>query len=131
MTLADSNLIIYAANPGYDWLAQWFAEEEPSVSRTSYVEALGFHKLAPDERQNLEEFFLTAEFLEISEKIAEEAVRLRQQRRMDLGDALIGATALVHGMRLATRNTSDFSWIPNLSVFDPFEQRNKDSREGA
>jgi predicted nucleic acid-binding protein len=35
-------------------------------------------------------------------------------------DALIAATALVHGMQVVTRHTDDFC-IPNLSVLNPWK----------
>jgi predicted nucleic acid-binding protein len=35
---------------------------------------------------------------------------------MSLGDALIAATCLEHGLKLATRNASDFDWIAGLTV---------------
>jgi len=38
---------------------------------------------------------------------------------MSLGDALIAGTALVHGRRLVTRNTTDFDRIAGLIVLDP------------
>jgi predicted nucleic acid-binding protein len=38
---------------------------------------------------------------------------------MSLADALIAATALEHGLSLATHNIQDFTWIENLSLFDP------------
>ena len=44
------------------------------------------------------------------------AIDLRRQRKMTLGDALIAATCLEHGLKLATRNTSDFDWIAGLTV---------------
>jgi predicted nucleic acid-binding protein len=40
--------------------------------------------------------------------VAEEAVRIRRQRRLKLPDAIILATARVHGLVLVTRNTKDF-----------------------
>ena len=33
-------------------------------------------------------------------------------------DLLIAATALEHGLALATGNTADFSWIPGLAIED-------------
>ncbi len=54
--------------------------------------------------------------------VLEQAVRLRQLRKMTLGDALVAGTALTHGLTLVTRNTGDFRWIPDLSVRDPFEE---------
>lgn len=35
-------------------------------------------------------------------------------------DALIAATALTHNLRLATRNTKDFSGISDLELINPF-----------
>ena len=46
---------------------------------------------------------------------------LRQQRALSLGDALIAATAIYHGLPLATHNKRDFEWIKSLEVIDPME----------
>lgn len=40
--------------------------------------------------------------------VAQEAVRLRRAGRLRLPDAIIYATARVHGRTLVTRNTRDF-----------------------
>lgn len=55
---------------------------------------------------------------------AEEASRLRARARqsgraLDLGDALIAATAAVNGLALATRNTGDFEGL-DLEVINPW-----------
>lgn len=81
---------------------------------------LGFRRLTETERVSLERFFYVAEVLPLSETIVQRAIRLRQQRRMGLGDSLVAATALVHDSVLATRNTEDFHWIEALSLLDPF-----------
>jgi toxin FitB len=39
---------------------------------------------------------------------------------MKLGDAIIAATALEHGVPLVTRNVDDFKHIPGLQVINPF-----------
>jgi predicted nucleic acid-binding protein len=41
-------------------------------------------------------------------EIAEEAVRLRRDRRLRLPDAFVWATARVEGVLLVTRNAKDF-----------------------
>lgn len=61
------------------------------------------------------------EVLPISNAVLDRAVLLRQMRRMTLGDAIIGATALVYGRTLATRNIGDFRWIAELTLINPFE----------
>lgn len=52
-------------------------------------------------------------------RIFDQAVYFRQQRKMSLGDSLIAATALIHQITLVTHNTQDFAWIDNLSLIDP------------
>lgn len=132
MMLADSNLVIYAAKDNHGPLVDWFADVGPHVSAITRVEALGFHKLIPKEKGFLDEFFFKASILAVSEEVILEATSLRQQKRMNLGDALIAATALVHRLTLATHNTADFAWVSNLSLFDPIDQQaKKQSNEGA
>ena len=117
--LIDSNVIIYAAQPQHVSLRQFIAQHVPAVSAVSYVEVLGFHRLTSTEKQYLEAFFAAAEVLPLTRAILDEAVRLRQHRKMTLGDSLIAATCLVHRRTLVTHNTADFTWVPELTVVDP------------
>jgi hypothetical protein len=39
---------------------------------------------------------------------------------MGLADAIIAATALVHGLNLVTRNDGDFKHVAGLRVVNPF-----------
>jgi len=120
--LIDSNIIIYAAKPGYEALRRFIAEHTPAVSAVSYVEVLGYHRLTEEERQHFEAFFAVASILALSQPVLEQAVRLRQRRRMTLGDALVAGTALAHNLILVTRNAEDFEWVTGLSVLNPFAQ---------
>ncbi|MDA0637975.1 type II toxin-antitoxin system VapC family toxin [Nonomuraea sp. MCN248] len=56
----------------------------------------------------------------ISPDIAEEWGRLRTQRPLPTADALIAATAKVHGWSVVTRNVKDFDGI-GVTVVNPFE----------
>ena len=106
--LVDSNILIYAAQPAYAHLRQFIAAQAPAVSAVSYVEVLGYHQLDDEERQYLEAFFRLARVLPLSQAVLDQAVGLRQQRKMSLGDALVAGTALVHGLTLVTRNVEVF-----------------------
>ncbi len=117
--LLDSNIIIYAAEPDQAVLRQFIRDNSPAVSLVSYVETLGYHRLSVEDKQFLEEFFEASEVLPITDDIADGAVRLRQQRRMSLGDSLIAATALQYNLILVTHNTDDFDWIEDLTLLDP------------
>jgi predicted nucleic acid-binding protein len=120
--LLDSNVIIYAARPEHEALRRLIAERAPAVSAVSYVEVLGYHRLTEEERRHFEAFFAAAPVLDIEPMVLEQAVRLRQQRKVTLGDALVAGSALAHGLTLVTRNTQDFRWIDDLSLLDPFEE---------
>ncbi|MUG95718.1 PIN domain-containing protein [Scytonema sp. UIC 10036] len=119
--LLDSNIIIYAAQPENGRLREFVAEHEPKVSALSYVETLGYHRLTEIEQQFLEEFFSVSLVIPISQTVLEQAVALRQTRRMSLGDAIIAGTALSHNLKLVTRNIKDFQWIEGLQLLNPFE----------
>lgn len=90
--LLDSNIIIYAAQPEATELRTFIAEHFPAVSAISVVEVLGYHRITAEEREDLEAFFRASLVLPVSETVVEWAVKLRQQRRMSLGDALVAAT---------------------------------------
>lgn len=46
-------------------------------------------------------------------------MKLRQNKKMSLGDSLIAATALSLGIELVSRNTADFTGIQGLTVHNP------------
>lgn len=117
--LLDSNIIIYASLSEFPQLRTFIVENPAYVSAISYVEVLGYHKLSSAENVHFTTFFDVTPILPISAPILGQAVKLRQLKKISLGDSIIGATALVHGLTLVTRNAKDFSWIPNLQVLDP------------
>ena len=118
--LLDTNIIIYGSQEGHARLSQFIRNLSiRTVSIVSYVEALGFHSLPEAERQLLGRFFGEAQILPLTSDIANQAIALRQQRRMGLGDAIIAATAMTHNLTLVTHNTEDFRWIDGLELLDP------------
>jgi predicted nucleic acid-binding protein len=97
--LLDTNIIIYAANPQYSGLRELLDEHEPVVSVISYVEALGFAKLEAQEKADLEAFFRKWQLLRLTKPVMMEAVRLRQTRKMRLGDSIMRLRRLYTGRR--------------------------------
>ena len=119
--LIDSNIIIYASQSEHAGLREFIAAQAPAVSAVSYVEVLGYHELTATEELLLREFFAVSTMLPIDQDVLDQAVTLRRQQKMSLGDALVAATALVHRLPLATHNVNDFAWIDGLTVVDPLE----------
>ena len=54
--------------------------------------------------------------LRVDREVAEQAGRIRRESGLRLPDALIAATAVVHGLVLATRNRRDFDRVRGLRL---------------
>lgn len=124
MILPDSNIVIYAAQPEYAHLRQLISEyDTAAVSIVSLIEIFGYPDLDEEDNQIFQEMLRKVRILPLDDDIVALAIRLRQQRRMGLGDAIIAATALVHNLSLLTHNTRDFHWIEGLDLQDPMEEQ--------
>ena len=71
--------------------------------------------------QLLEDFIAATTILPLDEPVVQQTILLRQQHRIKLPDAIIAATALVHGLPLLTRNGADFQRVAGLVVLDPHD----------
>ena len=58
--------------------------------------------------------------LAVDDTVAKRAASLHIPDPAPFRDALIGATALVHGMTVVTRNTRDFTRFEGLDVLNPW-----------
>jgi len=119
--LLDSNILIYAVRPGFEFLNPWLVADEVRVSAISIPEILGFPHMQDHEETLLEPWLARLLLLDVDERVLRRAAVLRRQRSMKLGDALVAATALVHGLDLVTRNVRDFRHLGELNVINPFE----------
>ena len=75
----------------------------------------------PAEMQALEDFIAATEVLPLDELVTQQTIRLRQQHRVKLPDAIIAATALAYVLPLLTRNVGDFQALTGLTVLNPHE----------
>ena len=116
--LLDTNIVIYAIQRDQAPLRKKLRALKYAVSAISEVEALGYHLIQTMDRELLETFFDNTLVLPIDDPVIKQAVLLKQQRKMKLGDSIIPGTALVHDLELFTLNTQDFSWIAGLTVTD-------------
>lgn len=68
----------------------------------------------------LMDFIQIATIYQLDNAIVEQTIILRQQHKIKTPDAIIAATALIHGFTLIIRNLFDFKNIPELNVIDPY-----------
>ena len=119
--LLDSNILIYGADGGSLGLDAILDRTDLAVASVTRIETLGFHRLQAIHRHWLEVTMERMRTLALDEPVIGRAVALRQERKMGLADAIIAATALVHGLRLVTRNVTDFEHVAGLQLVNPFD----------
>jgi hypothetical protein len=123
MNLLDSNIVIAAATCEDEAFDRALLETPYSISIVTRIEVLGFHRLTSEDKADLQAFLDGGWEIPLTSTVADIAVRLRQERRMSLGDAIIAASALAHGLPLVTRNIDDFKHVTGLELKNPFTAR--------
>ena len=105
--LFDTNILvecIYGVEAAVEEMERY---DKVVVSRIVWIEFLAGAKTADVEarrRSLLDDF----ELLEVDKAVSQETILIRQRTRLKLPDAIILATARVHGLLLVTRNYRDF-----------------------
>ncbi|HYB24262.1 MAG TPA: type II toxin-antitoxin system VapC family toxin [Solirubrobacteraceae bacterium] len=72
-----------------------------------------------DDRKRLREILGPLREIQIDAEIAERGGELKRDWGVATPDALIAATAIVHGLSLMTRNVRHFERVPGLVLFAP------------
>jgi predicted nucleic acid-binding protein len=90
-------------------------------SDVSRIEVLGFSN-SIEEEESFISFFSDLKILSLDEAVIQKSIQIRKQKRIKLGDAIIAATALVHNLKLITRNVVDFNGIDDLELINSFPQ---------
>lgn len=122
MKLIDSNICIYAAKPEYQYLKEIILNEEIAISKITWLEIMGSHKLTEEEREFFESILIVANMVDIDDKVIEKAIEIRQGKSVKVGDAIIGATAILNSYELITRNVADFKHLTAITVTNPIDK---------
>ncbi len=122
MYLLDSNVVIDFCNANLpDNTRKLLQKNEPQISVITRIELFGSKKIPIKERLKLEQFIeISTVYDTISIEIINHAIRIRQEYRTDLPDAIIAATALAYNLILISRNISDFKNIKGLQIIDSY-----------
>ena len=118
--LLDSNILIYASQPGNEFLDEWLEASGTMYSAISLTEVLGYRGITTEDENLFEAMFAQLAMQPVSVSVLRKAAALRRVRRLKLGDAIIAATALETGSELVTRNEQDFRGIDGLQIINPF-----------
>lgn len=123
MILVDSNVIIYYLN-GVQKADEFLTNniDNMAISTLTISEVLSKSNLSDKEINNIY-LFLKNNFhwIDVGHNIILKSAEIRRQKKTKTPDAIIGATALVHRLTLATANVGDFEHLP-ITVVNPIDQ---------
>jgi hypothetical protein len=122
MNLIDSNIIIYSALKEYAYLRELFKEENVFVSEISLLEVLGYSSITKEQENYFNAVFSLVNKIPVSTEIIFEAIRLRKNDKLSVGDSIIAASAIGLNLTLLTNNVSDFKKVKSLQIKNPIKQ---------
>ena len=102
MILLDSNTIIYLSKKLITIDDILENNSTPLVSVISYMEVLGYCFEDNKQRDFIEKLFSFLEIVYIDKEIAKNTIKLREENKIKLPDAIICATALQRRAKLIT-----------------------------
>ena len=112
--LIDTNILVYMLQGNSK--VRYFAQEEfLAVSCVTEMEMLGKYQIFDEEKETIEELLEQCNIIDITYKIKQTAIKLRQNYRIKLPDAIIAATAIQQNLTLVTADKG-FSKISELDL---------------
>ena len=118
MRILDSNIVIYATQSAYAYLLPLLKDPNNYISEITKLEVLGFHGFDKTSKYAMESLFKKLQIIPLDSSIIDKAIELRQMRKMSIGDAIVGATTLIHGFELVSRDVRGFSSL-GIMVVNP------------
>lgn len=131
--LLDTNIISETIKQKPDTHVQQWLELVPS--NQLYVSVLtlgeirfGIEKLVDSARKNYITTWLENDLalwfadhiMPVSLEVADKWGHISSQTKLPVIDSLIAATALVHNMKLVTRNVKDFKMVAGIEIINPW-----------
>ena len=123
--LWDTNIAVYYLQgqfpPEAEKLMDSLLEKgTPGISAITEIELLCWKTQNERDLEVVREFIDDVFVFELERAVKQKTADLRKAHRIKLPDAIIAATALVHELKLVTRNTRDFDLIPGLAIINPW-----------
>ncbi|MCF0073280.1 type II toxin-antitoxin system VapC family toxin [Dyadobacter sp. CY261] len=124
--LWDTNIAVYYLQQQLPPYAEKVLDEIAQSTRICFsiiteIELFGWKTATPFDFDLISLFVDLCLLFEVDKDIRKKAAELRRRHNLELLDAIIVATAIVHGMTLITNNTVDFAAIENLRLLNPFD----------
>ena len=123
--ILDTNIGLYFLNQTLNDTAKTFVgnllnNNLAALSVITEIEMLGFNFPSAQEELITQEFVADLTILPLTSTVVKQAIAIRKKHKIKLPDAIIAATALANNCVLVSRNISDFNFIDDLVVVNPF-----------
>ncbi len=123
--LWDSNIVIYYLKQQFPQVVEKIVdnlanESQTAISFISEIELLCWKTATDNDLKVLNGFISDCFVIELEQAIKIKTVEIRKAYNIKLPDAIIAATAIIHGLILVTRNEKDFVKIEGLKLLNPF-----------
>lgn len=122
--LMDTNILIYhtkGSESSIDFISRAIIQKIFNISIVTKIEFLGWNKHTSNSFEKCKRLIEFSNVYSVDEDIANKAIVLKRKTNIRLADAVIAATAIIHNLKLATRNVYDFKAIKEVKVVNPFE----------
>ncbi len=122
MVLCDTNILIHAFNGNLDTIVQMEAIGFnnillPSVTVMELMQGMENKTELAQMKKKIKYYDIIQFDERISEKSIELIEKYKLSHNLQIPDAIIGATAIVHRIELFTYNKKDFSFMPTILLY--------------
>ena len=118
--LIDTNILIYLSKRKLEFEKIALPEVNLYISVITYMEVLGYRFENDFERQKIEQLCKHFPIIDLSPKIVDKVISIRQRHKIKLPDAIIIATAIIVKLELVTANVDDFINVESgLKIYNP------------
>ncbi|HEY5391871.1 MAG TPA: type II toxin-antitoxin system VapC family toxin [Hanamia sp.] len=96
-------------------------DQKAKISVITQMEILGWFGATSVQLNLLNEFVADAIVFDLTSEMINRTIKIRQQYKIKLPDAIIAATALVYDLNLLSLNIRDFKNIDGLKIINSHE----------
>jgi predicted nucleic acid-binding protein len=111
--LADTNFLINISEDNH--IVYPFLDNNICVSYITEIELLGVFSINKEQKHNAQNLINECFILDMNSKIKQKVIKLKQQYKLKIPDAIIAATALVYQLPLITSD-ANFKKILELEL---------------
>ncbi len=122
--LVDTNILISLAKKEIELADIATDETRLYISVITYMETMSYRFQNSIEKEIVSKLCEKLPVIQLSRKIVEKVITLKENPAINLGDAVIAATAITNRLDLVTANVSDYQNLDSkLKLLNPFENK--------